>query len=391
MEPAYLITWKPLSENKEKGWPEESLKALYDQLKVAGCAYEPWRFARQKGVKPGQRVYLLRQGKKGHALLGFGHITESHEPLKQKTARISFEALVNPMSDRVFATQDQLHAIQSSAKIWNTQASGVLLPPEVALALAEIAKNATPIRDQQLTKMRNPDWTRDELILALDLYFREPAARGSKTHPACTSLSTVLNSLPIHRGTPKGPTFRNPSGVGMKLSNFLKYDPTYFGKGLPAGSHAEEEVWDSFAHDLAKLSNTANSILAGAKELAISGIEADEEDEGSAEGRILTRIHKMRERNSSLAKKKKKSVKDSTGLLECEVCKFDFAKNYGQLGVDFAECHHGIPISTLEPGGKTKLADLHIVCANCHRMLHRGKQWLSIDELKKIRAIKGLL
>ena len=26
--------------------------------------------------------------------------------------------------------------------------------------------------------MANPNWSRDELILALDVYFREPAARG---------------------------------------------------------------------------------------------------------------------------------------------------------------------------------------------------------------------
>jgi 5-methylcytosine-specific restriction protein A len=306
--------------------------------------------------------------------------------LEKNYVLVSFEGMVNPMSNMVFATQEQLHAIPSSANVWKTQSSGVLLPSDVALALAEIAKKVTPIQDQQPSPARNPDWTRDELILALDLYFREPTARGSKTHPACASLSAVLNSLPIHRGTPKGPTFRNPSGVGMKLSNFLKYDPTYSGKGLPAGSHAEEEVWGSFAHDLPKLSSMAKSILAGANELAQSGVEADEEDEGSEEGRILTRIHKLRERDSSLARKKKKSVKASTGALECEVCKFDFAEAFGSLGVDFAECHHGKPISTLEPGGKTKLADLHIVCANCHRMLHRGKKWLSVAELKAVRS-----
>ena len=157
MEPAYLITWKPLSENKEKGWPEESLKNLYDSLRVSGGALETWRFARKKGVKPGQRVYLLRQGRRGHALLGFGHVTEATEPLGEKTALISFEALVNPMSNKVFATQDELHAITSSPGVWNTQASGILLPPEVALALAELAKRATPIDDQQSATSSNPE------------------------------------------------------------------------------------------------------------------------------------------------------------------------------------------------------------------------------------------
>lgn len=386
MEPTYLITWKPLSENKIKGWPEESLKRLYDQLQVSGGALENWRFARQKGVQPGQRVYLLRQGRRGHALIGWGHISQAPVPKGQKTALISFEALVNPMLNKVFATQPELHAITSNPSVWNTQASGILLPPDASLALAKLADRATLTDDLRIATSRNPDWTRDELILALDLYFREPTARGNKTHPACANLSAVLNSLPIHRDKPKESTFRNPNGVSMKLGNFLKYDPSYSGKGLPAGSHVEEIIWASFADDLPKLKSTAELIRAGAKELSMLGIEANEEDEGSEEGKILTRLHKIRERDSSLAKKKKQKVMEATGSLECEVCNFDFYRAFGTHGEGFAECHHGRPISTLEPGEKTKLSDLHIVCSNCHRMLHRGKQWLSVAALKEIRV-----
>ena len=92
--------------------------------------------------------------------------------------------------------------------------------------------------------MRNPKWTRDELILALDLYFKEPSARGSKTHPDVIKLSDILNALPIHEEITPGETFRNANGVGMKLSNFLVYDPEYQGKGLERGSKLEQEVWD---------------------------------------------------------------------------------------------------------------------------------------------------
>ena len=45
--------------------------------------------------------------------------------------------------------------------------------------------------------MARQDWTRDELILALELYFDEPKARGSKSHPpAVHALSDTLNKLP---------------------------------------------------------------------------------------------------------------------------------------------------------------------------------------------------
>ena len=42
--------------------------------------------------------------------------------------------------------------------------------------------------------MSNPKWTRDELILALDLYFKEPTARGSKTHPDVWTFPSLLDT-----------------------------------------------------------------------------------------------------------------------------------------------------------------------------------------------------
>ncbi|WP_352230624.1 MULTISPECIES: HNH endonuclease [Asaia] len=38
----------------------------------------------------------------------------------------------------------------------------------------------------------------------------------------------------------------------------------------------------------------------------------------------------------------------------------------------------------IEPGTKTKLSDLALLCANCHRMIHARRPWLSLDELRQI-------
>ncbi len=35
-------------------------------------------------------------------------------------------------------------------------------------------------------------------------------------------------------------------------------------------------------------------------------------------------------------------------------------------------------------GEETKIEDIAMVCANCHRMLHRKIPWLSIKELNKL-------
>ena len=83
-----------------------------------------------------------------------------------------------------------------------------------------------------------------------------------------------------------------------------------------------------------------------------------------------------------MSKKKKESVLKKTGALKCEACSFDFKAMYGQLGEGFAECHHIKPISQLTANEKTKLTDLAILCANCHRMIHRSKPWKSVQELR---------
>ena len=48
---------------------------------------------------------------------------------------------------------------------------------------------------------KNPKWHRDEIILALDLYFnlRDHPGQIHHNHPEIIKLSEVLNVLPIHK------------------------------------------------------------------------------------------------------------------------------------------------------------------------------------------------
>src|SRR6185437_8335632 len=92
---------------------------------------------------------------------------------------------------------------------------------------------------------RNPPWEHDELILALDLYFRH--GQLDDTDREVIDLSAVLNSLPLHLDRPDASRFRNPNGVAMKLANFAALDPAYPGAGLRAGGRRDREVWDRFS------------------------------------------------------------------------------------------------------------------------------------------------
>jgi len=239
---------------------------------------------------------------------------------------------------------------------------------------------------------RNPKWIRDELILALDLYFKRSPLHISQTHPDIIALSEILNKLPIHQLRPDEKEFRNPNSVYMKMCIFARFDASYKGKGLSSGRKLEKEVWDDFFNNKKELSKLAETLKAVAEnnelreELSYVPVEKDEE--GLSEGKIMMRLHKARERKPQLIMKKKEQVYKLTGKLVCEACKFDFALIYGKHGKGFIECHHKKPVADLKLKDKTRLEDLALVCSNCHRILHRGRWLLNIDELKAI--IKGL-
>jgi len=70
----------------------------------------------------------------------------------------------------------------------------------------------------------------------------------------------------------------------------------------------------------------------------------------------------------------------------CQVCGFDFEKVYGDRGAGFIEVHHLRPIATLKRATKIDpRKDMSVVCANCHRMIHRKRDHvLSLGELRKL-------
>ena len=101
------------------------------------------------------------------------------------------------------------------------------------------------------------------------------------------------------------------------------------------------------------------------------------------EGAPQLSVHLTRERDPRLVQLKKQQLLDATGRLICEVCGFDFEQRYGPDGRGVCEVHHRMPLSDYrDDGSPTRLADLAIVCANCHRMLHRPSVECSIDLLR---------
>lgn len=77
--------------------------------------------------------------------------------------------------------------------------------------------------------------------------------------------------------------------------------------------------------------------------------------------------------------------------LNCAVCGLNFEARYGEIGKGFIHVHHLKPLALLD--GEYELdpvADLRPVCPNCHAMLHRREQAMSIEELRAaLEAIGG--
>lgn len=235
---------------------------------------------------------------------------------------------------------------------------------------------------------RNPPWSRDELILALDLYFTMdfPNVAGSPPVADVKALSDTLNKLSIHTERPDAQRFRNLSGVAMKLSNFLSLDPSTSWQGLSHGGKMDEVIWKEFVNDRERIHSIAAAIRAqvdSPQELDSTPPLTDDDD-GALEGRVLLRVHHARERKPALVAQKKQNALAEHGVLQCEVCDFVFSDRYGPLGDGYIECHHTVPLSELKPGQRTRQQDLALVCSNCHRMLHRQGKTRTISELREL-------
>ena len=76
------------------------------------------------------------------------------------------------------------------------------------------------------------NWTRDELILAINLYCKTPFGKIHIRNPQIIELAELLN--------------RTPGAVSYKLANFASIDPSLDRKGASNVSKLDIIVWNEF-------------------------------------------------------------------------------------------------------------------------------------------------
>ena len=87
-------------------------------------------------------------------------------------------------------------------------------------------------------------------------------------------------------------------------------------------------------------------------------IDLTEDDIEFPEGKKKLRLHVTRERNPKLIRLAKERFINKNQRLFCEVCGFDFEKEYGEIGNGYIECHHSIPVSEMDINEKSKVDDI---------------------------------
>lgn len=92
------------------------------------------------------------------------------------------------------------------------------------------------------SQTRGRSWTRDELIVAMNLYCKLPFGQLHYRNPVIIALAEKLG--------------RTPSSVAMKLCNFASLDPVQQARGisgLSGASAGDRVVWEEFHSDWERL------------------------------------------------------------------------------------------------------------------------------------------
>jgi putative restriction endonuclease len=126
------------------------------------------------------------------------------------------------------------------------------------------------------------NWTREEHIIAFNLYCQIPFGTIHIRNPKVIELAKLLG--------------RSVGSVSRKLANFARLDPTLQGRGirgLPHGAKGEEEVWREFAahpEELAFESQRLVAELAGTTVEQVADVETEDLPAAGIEREAIVRL-----------------------------------------------------------------------------------------------------
>ena len=184
------------------------------------------------------------------------------------------------------------------------------------------------------------------------------------------------NSIDLHRNNPSkdgrktNPAITKVVGIALEKNKFLEKEFLKFTSSLGI-----------------KPNNKKRKYWSNENPIKSNNIKDDSINE-FPEGALVERKHLYRERNKRLINLAKKKYFDQNNHLNCFCCGFNFEEMYGERGKGFIEAHHTKPISEMKLGESTDIEDIALVCSNCHKILHRTRPWLTIEQIGSLIQAK---
>lgn len=139
--------------------------------------------------------------------------------------------------------------------------------------------------------MPSNKWTREELIIAFNLYCKIPFGRIHIHNPEIISLAKILG--------------RTPSSVSWKLANFASLDPSLKKRSVAGASHGSKldaEIWNEFNNDWEKLAFESEKFLAQKVDMHVEELSEVELSDLPKAGRERESLVKIRVNQSFFRK-----------------------------------------------------------------------------------------
>lgn len=126
-------------------------------------------------------------------------------------------------------------------------------------------------------------WTRDELILAVNLYCKLPFGRLHRLNPDVIKLAGLIG--------------RTSNSVALKLVNFASLDPSLKARGIKGASNAsnlDKSIWNEFFDNWDALPFESERLRANYENTTVEKLNYISEDELPKEGKTREQVVKVR-------------------------------------------------------------------------------------------------
>ena len=125
-----------------------------------------------------------------------------------------------------------------------------------------VVEQETNDAEQSKSKLKNTEFTEDEIVLLLYTYllYRDEWFSAQKVY--VIELSELYRALPIHPDAVRQhENFRNPAGIDLQLRSMAKCDPSDYHRQKLVASAAMRRVWSMYANSITELNDRIAEII----------------------------------------------------------------------------------------------------------------------------------